>query len=765
MDQVAKDVAALFTRLDEPAPSRRHGKRPKGFKFNSIHEASAGASSIFAQREEPEVHALRADKEALTQRVQGYESRIRKLEDLIHRARATSGNAVGSPTPSNQHSFPDAPSSPISIRRISADTGGDRPMPARVVALEAELALERELTTKLQKEASMRAGTEKEMNERMSQADDTKRDLVANLEALDQQHIVERKEFQKEIDELRVKLEETYEEMDRMEEVRAEEGERKTFLEERMKGLEGELEILGGEVERLNAEKERVVQDLEKQLEETRGGASAELQRVREELEQQQAKTAEEVRKVAEKEAALKTSEAENRKLVESIAALESQMKSMKDVLDTAKLQNASQTESRESLATTMKTTHGRLSTETPPEDLNALMDSIEALITKSVSRNKDLSLKLLEEKERADAVEEEKARLQTRFESRTIKAKDLTQRLYTHHIRSIQLLENLGYRIVRNEDSTQIVKVSRSTNSDSAILTRSTHDLPPAQTTAEDVTLLYWMSDSDSDAETEAYSRLISTVATFDLDAFTDTVVSRVKKAESDCRQLMKQCRAYREKYYRSRDEATEKIAFKSFKSGDLALFLPTRNSVTRPWAAFNVGAPHFFLKEEAGHKLGSRDWLLARITKIEDRVVDLSRSAASIQLPDRASLHSSDGTSMDDENPFELSDGLRWYLLDAVEEKPGAPTTPGLSSSTVAAANVDAKGSLRSRKPVTGAKKTLSQITTEHSRRSSSASGRGNLQSREGVPGEVVAAVRDAVEGSGDAVAVEGEKEDGQS
>jgi len=41
-------------------------------------------------------------------------------------------------------------------------------------------------------------------------------------------------------------------------------------------------------------------------------------------------------------------------------------------------------------------------------------------------------------------------------------------------------------------------------------------------------------------------------------------------------------------------------------------------------------------------------------------------------------------------------LSDGLRWYLLDAQEEKPGAPSTPGLGKTTVAAANVDVRGSL---------------------------------------------------------------------
>jgi len=126
-------------------------------------------------------------------------------------------------------------------------------------------------------------------------------------------------------------------------------------------------------------------------------------------------------------------------------------------------------------------------------------------------------------------------------------------------------------------------------------------------------------------------------------------------------------------------------------------------------------------------------------------------------VNLPqgiDRSSISSE--RSLDDENPFELSDGLRWYLLDAVEEKPGAPSTPGLSSSTVASANVDAKGSLKSRKPITGAKKKLSEITTEHSRRSSSAS--GNRISAPPLSSEAIAAVRAVVEGgAGDTIAVE--------
>src|SRR5690606_2423132 len=109
-------------------------------------------------------------------------------------------------------------------------------------------------------------------------------------------------------------------------------------------------------------------------------------------------------------------------------------------------------------------------------------------------------------------------------------------------------------------------------------------------------------------------------------------------------------------------------------------------------PWAAFNVGAPHYFLREQDSHKLRTRDWLLARITKVEEKIVDLSRPTTAATV---SSSPSSSRASSVNENPFELSDGLRWYFLDAVEEKPGAPATPGLGSSTVASAKVDAKGS----------------------------------------------------------------------
>src|SRR6202035_3141344 len=83
------------------------------------------------------------------------------------------------------------------------------------------------------------------------------------------------------------------------------------------------------------------------------------------------------------------------------------------------------------------------------------------------------------------------------------------------------------------------------------------------------------------------------------------------------------------------------------------------------------------------------------------EDRVVDLSKSMSGPHLiaSDGRSFGetSNGGDSFEDDNPFDLSDGLRWYLIDAAEEKPGAPSTPGLGKSTVASTNVDATGSIR--------------------------------------------------------------------
>ena len=223
-------------------------------------------------------------------------------------------------------------------------------------------------------------------------------------------------------------------------------------------------------------------------------------------------------------------------------------------------------------------------------------------------------------------------------------------------------------------------------------------------------------------------------------LNTLCEAITKRTRDIEHTARKWQKEARAYRDRSYRLHTDAHyNKIAFRGFREGDLALFLPTRNhhqmaavartkqnaAMTTPWAAFNSGAPHYFLRERDGHRLAGREYLVGRIVRIEDRIVDLSGAGHAEQLAKMKPLdtnrnkHADKGGNKDvsaslphpglgsmsdadlvrDEfyaspNPFDLSDGLRWFLVDAVEEKPGAPSTPGLGKSTVASAHVDAKG-----------------------------------------------------------------------
>jgi len=327
--------------------------------------------------------------------------------------------------------------------------------------------------------------------------------------------------------------------------------------------------------------------------------------------------------------------------------------------------------------------------------------------------------------------------KLISRFEARTSRAKDLTQRVYAQNDRLCRLLERLSYSVTREGNSMviqRIPKPERGNANDSSdpgsTIRRSISGAVTrkAMVDSGDLDLLYWMHNEDSEAESEKYEAYMNAIGSFDVESFCEVITKRIKDMESTAKKYSKDARAYRDKSHMAQKEAHEKIAFKNFKEGDLALFLPTRNQATGAWAAFNVGAPHYFLREQDSHKLRTRDWLLARIHKIEDRVVDLSKSMSG------AHLHPSDGRSFgeasnggdsfEDDNPFDLSDGLRWYLIDAAEEKPGAPSTPGLGKSTVASAHIDATGSIRRPKKsssggVEGINKTLSKSLD--SRRSS--------------------------------------------
>ncbi|KAI5961366.1 ATG11 [Candida pseudojiufengensis] len=117
-------------------------------------------------------------------------------------------------------------------------------------------------------------------------------------------------------------------------------------------------------------------------------------------------------------------------------------------------------------------------------------------------------------------------------------------------------------------------------------------------------------------------------------------------------------------------------KISINSFKENDLLLFLPTRidrpknltnnnngfklestESKLQPWAAFNVGAPHYFLKDTTNLiedlKSSGKEWFIGRVRKIaENKVTEENFDSQEL-------------------NPYQLSVGVTWYSVDAIEDK----------------------------------------------------------------------------------------------
>ena len=365
-------------------------------------------------------------------------------------------------------------------------------------------------------------------------------------------------------------------------------------------------------------------------------------------------------------------------------------------------------------------------------ENENRLDDTLKKLDT-SESKIQSLEDQLAVHKELFEEFKNFQDALTARLRDRSRRTEDISMRLYSQKSSLTRLLEQIGFTITNQDDTMILHKTPKTPNASimlndaSMSMNRSLSGPLPAKPTFEasaDTDVLRWTRTDDLGEEARRFDNYIRDIASFNMDVFSEAIIKRIKETEHTARKWQREARAYRDKSHRAQNEAHEKIAFRTFKEGDLALFLPTRNQATRPWAAFNVGAPHYFLREQDSHKLRSRDWLLARISKVDERLVDLSNSINGVQsASDRRSIGeaSDGGASIDDENPFELSDGLRWYLLDAAEEKPGAPSTPGLGKVTVASANVDAKGSIRMKKSSDGNGATRNLARSLDSRRNS--------------------------------------------
>lgn len=641
---------------------------------------------------------------------------------------------------------------------------------------------ERDSVAKLQREAHAERRSSTESRDRMNEAESTKKDLMANLEAQRQEFEDERQLLEDEVHKMKIRLEEAEDELDQVVGSRDQE---KAVSDKTLRELQSQLDqaMRTGDYDRQKAQDEiaSLNSDLASQRERL-ASLDKQLQEVRDEKSSSQARNLEMANELRDLKAArdehvtslqaahsqlspdgsppddlgrlvhaieilseglaihargsdevAQLVSAENKSLEARIERMEKDKKMLKDDITSkeAEMLHVQELfgEEKSKLAslhtelvkeqTELKELRDKFATgETGSESLKSRVAEEQKRVTELTETlaSVEAKLKSTEQetqlwKDRLEEARDQDRQLKSHFDSRAARCKDLSQKLFSQNDRMIRVMEQMGYSITRQDDQLVIQRASK-VNASTTLLP-SAPETPSAApmhrslsgaltlhhfSDAGDLDLLYW-TDSDAEVEENKFQAFIDALGRLDLDTASDLVAKRYKDVETLARKWQRESRAYREKYHRAQSEAHEKIAYRSFKDGDLALFLPTRNQATRPWAAFNVGAPHYFLREQDGHKLQTRDWLLARITKVEERIVDLSRA---MNTQDRRSLQAetSDAGSMrsvDDENPFELSDGLRWYMIDAFEEKPGAPTTPGLGKSTVASTNIDARGSIQ--------------------------------------------------------------------
>ena len=714
LSTIAQELTQLFKDLD--APTRQQRRRAKAFKQGSI--IDMGRSSFLLRGDEM-MRSLKDEKTKVEDRLKGSESRIRKLEDLLHRqshlSRPASGHFghdfPGSPVSAAAAAagHPDAVSrrSSISSRRMSTNQAlEEKALAQRIVTLETELSAERDTVQRLQREAN----AERQTNTyQIQEEQSTKKDLIGNLESRQREFEDERRFLEGEAKRFRIRVDELEEELDRTMDGREHE---RQDADERIQQLEADLQSAQVAADEGDASLRDKVTELETrdaQLQKREqdhydalqvaflnlspgGVAPADAPSIIREIEVLSEGLAIHANR-ADEDAAQAISNCQE--LETRLGQKETEAEELRRKADTSAAELAQERSKLQAVTTALDEERARLS------DLQSHLaagetgsDALREQLAEEERKQSELSQRVAGLEAQAKAMSAAEKQAASRTETRGARSQEISRQLFDVVGRFGYMLEQLGFIIIRHNGNIVVQRASKVNNNTTDHLANSEIvSLKP------EPGITNWMDAETPEEETDKYMNFVESLCQFDVDVFGDAIVKRVKDIELLARKWQKEARGYRDKYHRTHSDAHDKIAYRAFKDGDLALFLPTRNQAIRSWAAFNIGAPHYFLREQDAHKLQSRDWLLARITKIEERVVDLSKSLNSghgSNNPDRRSL-AGDNASADDENPFELSDGLRWYLVDAVEEKPGAPATPGLAKSTVAAANVDVKGSIR--------------------------------------------------------------------
>lgn len=807
---------------DLDTPTRKQIKHAKAFKNGSMHEAAFGDTSLLLRGEEQH-KALREINTRLEEELKGQKSRVRKLEDLLHRSshigRASTGDMF---TPQSMSSRDRVLTSPVVAtpqqsedlsrasslkhqRQPSVQGIEEKKLARRVVDLESELQAAKD-------EASSRKNSDVETMKQVEEAMSTKKDLMQNMEAQQREFATERRGLEKDLADAKERVEELETELERLIGSRDDE---RTGIDNRIAAFQEEVARLkedasGHAARAATAQDARV--GIERRLElaeNARGQAEVKLQRAQAEQESKQEVETEQLQLLATAHAHLtqdgevpiglaglsaaledlsRRSAAHAKDLEEAVAFAKSENESLWSSNERQKTELATAAQKQAEAEDEARQVQERLSAEEAKsqslaqqleqeqEQLRMLRSKfaegetgsevLRQRVTDEEARAGKLSHDLAEANSHINSLDVEIMRLQKkhkayhdnaesiteRLQKKAEHAKDVSLRLYSQNTRLTRLLERMGFVVSYQDDNMVLERASRMGASTSMLepqLSRTVSSPPPTRTQSQndeptDLSVLRWPDAATSQEETAQFDAFVQQISRFNLDTFSEAVIKRMrdfeytaKKYNKEAKESNKRAEAYKERSLKLKTEAHTKIAVKDFKEGDLALFLPTRGQAKGAWAAFNVGCPHYFLNEKEGMRLGNRDFIVARINKIEQRVVDLSKTPA----PPVDDAASDAGTSFQDDNPFDLSDGLTWWLVHATEERGagGAPTTPGLGKSTVSTANVDVKGSIRVKRSSKGEDATKHLNKSLDSRRSSS-------NSKKSVAGAVVSTLATA-------------------
>lgn len=808
---VTEEIGQAIVDLDRP--TRKQIKHAKAFKNGSMHDAAFGDTSLLLRGDE-QAKGLREANLRLDEEVRAQKSRVRKLEDLLHRqsqiSRASTGDVF---TPTSEgtfsgrmatppigigHQFSDDASRRNSLsqqRRGSTAQGQaveDKKLAKRIVDLEAELQTYKE-------EAHTRKSSDAETQKQVEDAISIKKDLMQNMEAQQREFADERRALEKELREVKYKLEEAENEIERIADTRENVDEEIQRLKE---DAAGHAARAATEHDARNSLEWKL-----NQAETARANAEEELQKLRSEMDQKREEEAEQLQSLATAHAHLSPNAESPSGLIGLATMLEeltrksaAHAKDLEEAVAMAKSENQSLWTSNERHKTELvalntkqaefedqvRQAQEKLATEEAKaksleEQLSQEQEQLRSLRSKFAEgetgsevlrqraneqeeRAGKLSSELAEAKSHVISLDIELMRLNKkheqyattastssqRLEKRAERAKEVSQRLYMQNVRLSRLLERLGLVVSYQNDTMFIERASKMAASTSVLdqsrigsiasppRTRKSSSTEAEAPAASDLRLLHWADAQSLEEETSSFEAFLSYISRFDLDIFSEAVTKRVKdfeytakKYSKESKESTKRADAYKDRAVKLRNEAHSKIAVRDFKEGDMALFLPTRGGQGQikggAWAAFNINCPHYFLAERDGMRLGTRDFIVARISKVEQKVVDLSaQHNASLNGSTEAMTSS---VHAEDDNPFDLSDGLTWWMVHAVEERTtgAAPTTPGLGKSTVSTANVDAKGSIRIKRSSKSDDASRHLNKSLDSRRSSSTSKRG--------------------------------------